>query len=399
MYAEIDLSEFPVIDAHCHSYLKTPKVLTGDEFARYASLAVQPNFLDNSSAIVERQVKTAHRRLSDIYRQQPFLGQLVAFLSRFFDCQADLETVTKNRSARAEDFDNYVKELFEDVRLRGLVMDGGYPTTTIEEMKRFPASVVRIFRIEPFIDEVLSGASSFDEVCAMYESGICNAVKNEGYVGLKSIIAYRTGLKIRRVSWQDAGKDFDDAKSSHTETAWFGPRVKNLRDFLFVRAMELSTALGIPMQVHTGVGDYDILLDQCDPALLYDLLKDEKLRYATVVLVHSGFPHCQVAAYITSVLPNVFLDLSLTIPFLNPLGHERLTEILEIAPSSKIMYGSDAFNLPELIWLGAKVGKRTLGKCLSRFVQSELFDENRAMRVGMQILFENANELYGLGLD
>jgi len=124
--------------------------------------------------------------------------------------------------------------------------------------------------------------------------------------------------------------------------------VKKLRDFLIIKAMELSIDLNVPMQVHTGVGDYDIVLDECDPALMYELLKDEKLRHATVVLVHSGFPNNQNAAFMASALPNVFLDFSLTIPFLNPASHERLLEILEIAPSSKIMYASDGFNLPEL---------------------------------------------------
>jgi predicted TIM-barrel fold metal-dependent hydrolase len=81
--------------------------------------------------------------------------------------------------------------------------------------------------------------------------------------------------------------------------------------------MELSIELNVPVQIHTGVGDYQIQLDQCDPAFLYELLKDNKLKHATVVLVHSGFPNNQNAAFMASVLPNVFLDFSLTIPFMN----------------------------------------------------------------------------------
>jgi predicted TIM-barrel fold metal-dependent hydrolase len=99
-----------------------------------------------------------------------------------------------------------------------------------------------------------------------------------------------------------------------------------------------------------------------------------------------------------SVLPNVFLDFSLTIPFLNPVGHERMIETLQLAPSSKIMYGSDGFNLPELIWLGAKAGKRTLGKCLHTLIQEGLFDENEANLIAKRILFDNANKLYRLEL-
>jgi predicted TIM-barrel fold metal-dependent hydrolase len=171
-----------------------------------------------------------------------------------------------------------------------------------------------------------------------------------------------------------------------------------LRDYLIIRALELSVELDVPMQFHTGVGDYDIVMDQCDPALMYDVLKDEQLRHATVVLVHSGFPNNQNAAWIVSLLPNVFLDFSLTVPFLNPVGTERLKEILQIAPSFKVMYGSDGFNLPELYWLGAKVGKNALSRCLSQLCEDGLFAEDTAHSIARRILFENANELYRLNL-
>jgi predicted TIM-barrel fold metal-dependent hydrolase len=131
---------------------------------------------------------------------------------------------------------------------------------------------------------------------------------------------------------------------------------------------------------------------------MYELLKDDKLRHATIVLVHSGFPNNQNAAFMASTLPNVFLDFSLTIPFLNPASHERLLEILEIAPSSKIMYGSDGFNISELFWLSVKIGKRILEQCFTRLIQEGIFDENESNQKARQILFANANELYHVGL-
>jgi hypothetical protein len=201
---------------------------------------------------------------------------------------------------------------------------------------------------------------------------------------------------VRRVEESVARQDFLAAKQGRAGVAWFGPRVKAFRDFLIVRALELSIDLDVPMQIHTGVGDFDILLDQCDPALLYDLLKDDKLRHASVVLVHSGFPNNQNAAFMASVLPNVFLDFSLTIPFLNPLSHERLKETLEIAPSSKVMYGSDGFNIPEIFWFSAKVGKRALEKCFTSFGEEKLYDENEINQKAKQILSENATQLYRL---
>jgi predicted TIM-barrel fold metal-dependent hydrolase len=345
------------------------------------------------------QLQTGLDRLSTMCKEQPFLKYMVHLLSRFLECEDDLEAVSRVRSGRAEpNFTQYVKDLFDDVGIRGLVMDGAYPPLRDEDIVRFPATVARIFRLDTFLKDLLASQKGFEELCVEYESGIREAVRNGGYAGLKSIIAYRTGLKIQRVERTQAEEDFQRAKSARAEMAWFGPRVKKLRDFLFVRALELSIELDVPVQIHTGIGDYDIILDQCDPALLYDLLKDEKLRHATVVLVHSGFPNNPNAAYMTSILPNVFLDFSLTIPFLNPTSPNRLMEILQLAPSSKIMYGSDAFNLPELMWLGAKVGRSALSKCLTASVKDGLFSEDEAKRIGERILFENANELYRLGI-
>jgi len=216
-------------------------------------------------------------------------------------------------------------------------------------------------------------------------------------VGLKSIIAYRTGLMVRRVPIEQAKRDFEDAKNGRAEIAWFGPKVKALRDHMLIRALELSIELDVPMQIHTGVGDSDIVLDQCNPALMYELLKDEKVRHATVVLVHGGFPDSQNAAFMASVLPNVFLDFSLTVPFLNPLSQDRLLEILQIAPASKIMYGSDGFGLPEIFWLGVKVGKVTLEQCFNVLLEKGAFDEGEIERMARRVLFENANEIYRIG--
>jgi predicted TIM-barrel fold metal-dependent hydrolase len=397
MTPPIDLTAFPVIDAHCHSYLESPKVLTADELARYSSiLAVPPDFLSTESQSSEAQKRKSRTRLSQMYSEQLYTKHMIRMLSQFLKCEPSFEAVAVARSRRANDFDDYVKALFDNVRLQGLVLDGGYPPLPEEDLKRFPAKVVRVFRIETFIKTLLERYDSFEEFCSAYESGIRDAIKRDGYVGLKSIIAYRTGLKIRRVPLEDAKRDFKDAKDGSAAVAWFGPRIKSLRDFLLIKALELSITLDVPMQIHTGVGDYDILLDQCDPSLMYDLLKDEELRHATVVLVHSGFPNSQNAAFMASVLPNVFLDFSLTIPFLNPVSHERLMEILQIAPASKIMYGSDGFSIPEIFWLGAKVSKKVLEKCFEELVKGDALNEAESERMARRILFENSNALYEL---
>jgi len=393
----LDLSKTPVVDAHCHSYLESPTVMNGNEFSRHSSiLAAPPSFLESLFKPPDYQLKRSRERISAMDRERAYSNLMVRWLSEFLRCKPDFDVVATARSGRASDFDEYVRELFENVHLRGLVMDGGYPPLMDSDLERFPAKVVKIFRLEPLINDLLVKCESFETFCSDYDSAIRRAINDEGYVGLKTVIAYRTGLKISRVEEIAAKADFRAAKDGRAERAWFGPKVKQLRDFLTVRALELSIDLDIPVQIHTGVGDYEIVLDQCDPALLYRMLTDDKLRHATVTLVHSGFPNNQTAAYMASVLPNVFLDFSLTIPFLNPISHHRLLEILEIAPSSKVMYGSDGFGVPEIFWFSAKLGKKLLEKCFAQFLVEKVFDENEVYRQAEMILHQNATDLYSV---
>jgi predicted TIM-barrel fold metal-dependent hydrolase len=324
---------------------------------------------------------------------------MMAYLSEFLHCERTFDAAAKARSARANDFDQYVRELFEDEHLGALVMDGAYPPLSEADLKHFPAKVAKIFRLEPLINDYLARYESFNEFCSAFESAVRAAIRDDGCVGLKTVIAYRTGLSIRRVEESDVRLDFQAAKSGRAERSWFGPKVKYLRDYLIVKALELSIDLNVPMQIHTGVGDYQILLDQCDPGLLYNLLTDDVIKHATVVLVHSGFPNNQNAAYMASVLPNVFLDFSLTVPFLNPLTHQRIQEILEVTPSSKVMYASDGFGIPEVFWFSAKVGKRLLEKCFTQFLQEKMFDENQIYEKADSILSRNATQLYRIQAD
>jgi hypothetical protein len=74
-------------------------------------------------------------------------------------------------------------------------------------------------------------------------------------------------------------------------------------------------------------------------------------------------------------------------------------EILEITPSSKVMYGSDGFGIPEVFWFSAKLGKRLLEKCFAQFLAEKMFDENEISRQAEAILHQNASRLYSVCLE
>jgi predicted TIM-barrel fold metal-dependent hydrolase len=71
--------------------------------------------------------------------------------------------------------------------------------------------------------------------------------------------------------------------------------------------------------------------------------------------------------------------------------------VLELAPLSKIVYGSDGYTLPEINYTSAKLGKQALAKALDALVASGMLGERDAQAAAGMILAGNARELYRLG--
>jgi predicted TIM-barrel fold metal-dependent hydrolase len=194
-------------------------------------------------------------------------------------------------------------------------------------------------------------------------AGIGEAVARarvDGFVGLKTIAAYRGGLDLALVS-------------------------DEVRDGL-MRALEANAEDPLPVQVHCGFGDADLSLPLARPGLLKPLIE----RYDTTpfVLLHC-YPFVREAGWLAHVYPNVFFDLSLTIPHVTQPA-TALREALELAPVSKLLYASDAARTPELYFLAATWWRDALAEVLPELSGDDAEDDARA------ILRDNARALYRL---
>ncbi|MBI3732137.1 MAG: amidohydrolase family protein [Chloroflexi bacterium] len=109
-----------------------------------------------------------------------------------------------------------------------------------------------------------------------------------------------------------------------------------------------------------------------------------------------GYPYARESGYLASLYRQVYVDLSLAVPFAAGGIPTLIGQLLELAPTSKLMYASDAFSLPELYWLGARWGRWGLGVVLEDLMQGGFLTEGEAMRVAEQILGGNAREVYRL---
>lgn len=390
----VDTSALPVVDVHCHPFLNhgetNPEIFTNTVSFGGAST----EYMSAGGVKVDDQLKAELQRFK---RDTLYFRFMQHQLAPFFDCPAELEAIIQERNkAVAEGYSEYVKRLYSDCGLNTLVVDFGYPqppVTVSQFSQEIPLEIVPIYRIEPLIVDLLDTDIAWQEFRNRYDDSIADALQNGGFLGLKSIIAYRTGLDISPLSRSpDQGLQALDA----IKRGLGGGATKKLRDHLFCRALELCIEYGVPMQIHTGMGDHEVDLTRCRPALLMDLLRFPVFRACRVLLVHSGYPYHAEAGYIAHVLPRVYCDLSEGIPFAGNAAQRIIAETLEMAPLSKVVYGSDGYGAPEVIYIGAKLAKRALGQALEGLVEDGMLSKAEAQQAAGFILSENARRLYRL---
>lgn len=390
----LGLAHLPVVDVHCHPFLNRGPV-DAEQFTDLTAFGGgSRQYLEEGGVKVTDEVRNELQRIK---RDTIYFRRMRRDLAAFFGCEPNLETVLAHRNRAVEqDYTGYVRRLYADAGLTTLVTDFGIPLPMldIDAVKaELPVEIVPIFRIEPLIADLLKMDIGWTEFRRRYEEAIADALQHQGYKGLKSIIAYRTGLDISPLSrTPDQGYQALDA----IRRGLGGGSMKRLRDHLLCRALELCIEYDVPMQIHTGMGDFEVNLVYCRPAYLMDLLRFPAYRACRVLLVHTGFPYHGEAAYMANVLPRVYCDVSEGIPFAGHAARRIFSEVLEMAPLSKVVYGSDGYTLPEINYTSAKLGKQALAQVLNDLVADGMLAEPEAHQAAAQILSTNARRLYEL---
>jgi hypothetical protein len=389
-----DLSDLPVVDVHCHPFLNRGSV-TPEEFTNLTAFGGgSPRYMEEAGIEV---TDTVRAELQRVKRDTLYFRRMVKDLATFFQVEPTIEAVVAARN-RAVDagYTEYVGQLYADAQLTTVMFDFGMPVPVLDKhavKAELPIEVAPIFRIEPLIADLLKEEIGWSEFRRRYDDTISHALTHGGYRGLKSIIAYRTGLDISPLSrTADQGYQALDA----IRRGLGGGSMKKLRDHLFCRAMELAMEHDVPMQVHTGMGDFEVNLVLCRPAYLMDLLRFPTFRACRVLLVHTGYPFHGEAAYIANVLPRVYCDVSEGVPFAGHAARRIFREVLELAPLSKVVYGSDGFSLPEINYTSAKLGKQALAGALADIMAEGMLSEDEAFEAAELILSGNTRRLYQL---
>jgi uncharacterized protein len=323
-------------------------------------------------------------------RQWPHIATGITYqhamreLAMLLGCEPTEDGVYAHRLATAPDV--YAATLLRATWTEWLLVDDGFPPPgegagwqrmgELAEARSAP-----IMRIERVAEEGIDRGLGLDALREHVRAEV-GAARDSGFVGLKTIAAYRSGLAVRP---HDPANE-EGAEAVLREAAW-RTEPKPLLDLLLCDALEANAADPLPLQVHCGFGDADLFLPGADPSLLKPLV--ERFDQTPFVLLHC-YPFIRQAGWMAHVYANVFLDVSLTVPHVWRVG-EMIRQALELAPVSKLLYASDAARTPELYYLAATWAREALAEVLAAALPPE-----QAETAGRRVLRETALALYGL---
>jgi predicted TIM-barrel fold metal-dependent hydrolase len=380
-----------VVDHHCHPWSEDTKEITKE---LYVSLMNMGGLSGEEARDPENVI---HAEFTPMGRQIAHL--LAKFLGASSSSNLSEIIEARNKRSRA-DYKAYCRELFVDAGIDGLFVDDGYSEVAVasglakRDFQEFeeeisPVPVRRVARIEPRFQIAIDESKDYDDFLKIFDQSLSVAVKREKAIAFKSIIAYRSGLHIQKPNEEDVRKDYARSKTARERG------VKNIRDWYVRHVISRFPDLQTPLHLHCGMGDTDVVFDKCNPSQLYELLTDRETWKTKIFLIHGGYPFSQEAAFFANALKNVYVDLSEMIPFASVVGAaEKCAQVLDMAPPSRVVFGSDGIVIPEVHWAGAKIGRRVLARALEKFVAEEVYDEDEAHRIAKMVLSENAKRIY-----
>ncbi|MGH2448514.1 MAG: amidohydrolase family protein [Chloroflexota bacterium] len=366
-----------MIDNHCHPLLRDQDILDLETWRGF--------FTEGGAALADHVPTTL------------FYRRAIRELSDLFGCDDNENAVFRARQRMAPDA--LARRCLHDLTV--LVLDTGYPprdeAMTAEEMASLTgARVAPLLRLEVLFEDSIAVSGNVGDLVSAVEAALAD-IRAAGWVGLKSIAAYRGGLVISRPESGEVEEAFQAARQNVEREGRLRLGYRPLHHFLLHVAFRAAAAQEVPVQFHTGYGDTDADLLLANPLHLRAILEDPAYRAMPVVLLHESYPYTREGGYLAAVYPQVYLDLSYAIPFLSYQAMEAFTrEALGVAPLSKLLYASDAVNLPELYWLSVRDGRRILADALAETARDGEQSGRDADGALEDITGGNARRLYGL---
>lgn len=366
------LAELGLVDHHAHGALRKPVDRAGFELMLTEAAAQPPpgTGLDTPLGFALRRWCSPvigldeHAPAEDYWRRRIELG----------------EAEVTRRMLRASGIDVY---LLDTGYLGDQLMDPA------QHSQAALAQAREVVRAESVAEEVLAGSASAESFVAGFADLL--AARSRDAVGIKSVIAYRYGF------------DFDPRRPGRTEVLAAvsrqltgAPEQPRVTDPVLLRFVLWSAVdVGLPIQLHSGLGDPELDLHRVNPLLLTDWLRLIADLGVPVVLLHN-YPFHREAGYLAHVFEHVYFDVGLGVNYLGARSGHLLAEALELAPFRKQLFSTDACGPSELHFLGAALWRHGMRRVLGGWVREGQWSQADAVRVARLVGQQNARLLYGL---
>jgi predicted TIM-barrel fold metal-dependent hydrolase len=181
-----------------------------------------------------------------------------------------------------------------------------------------------------------------------------------------------------------------------SQLAW--PNAKPLDDYLFHQFMRFARELDLPVQIHTGhLADTRNRVSQANAALLTPVL--ELHSAVQFDLFHGNWPYLGDFLFLGKNYPNAILDLCWAY-VVDPLySQELLRRAVMTVPHTKIHgFGGDYSVVPELVVAHLTIAREAIASALTDLVECGWLEEEEALHLAADWLYNNPNRFYGLGL-
>ena len=372
---ELNFDHIPIIDHHAHPFLRRTATNDPARFQRWFTESTDP------------EIQRLHVPQLLVYRTA------VRWLAEFLGCEPSVEAIL---AARAQvDERAYTAQLFNDANIGMVLCDYGYGGADAYDHASMqtvlPCPVYPVLRLERLAEELIVAEANFATMVEAFNARVAEA-RDRGVVALKSIVAYRTGLQIEAPDRDAAAADFVALKEIAREHGRVRLARKSLCDYLLDLALAEAARQELPFQFHTGFGDSDADLRYANPLHLRSVI--EAYPNTSLVLLHAGWPFFRELTHLAAIYPNVWLDLSLAVPFATVGIPAMMRDIFGMAPFSKVLFATDAFTMPEIYWVAARWGRWGLTQTLRDLVAQGFLTEGEAYQAAQDMLSDNARRLY-----
>ena len=253
------------------------------------------------------------------------------------------------------------------------------------------ADVSKSEDVQELAAEVNTQVSNIDDYCDLIRAGITD-LKAKGAVGFKM-----SAEALKEPDRAAACGFFDRMMAGRGGLE--GTDLTVLRTFIAHEAIEACGELDMPVAVHCGIiwtnwQDFTALHPR---HMIPVILAHRNTRFD---LYHAGIPWVREIGIIGKSYPNVWLNLCWVHIISQKLAVAALDEWLDLVPYNKIIgFGGDHEKPVEKVFGHLEMAREDIAKVLATRVEDGCFGEEEALKIARAWLFDNANELYRLGLD